>query len=279
MKLYGEVALVTGASRGIGRRLSLRLANEGFSLGLISRKENDCNEVAEECKALGVDVEVYPLDVRDRAETQKTVSATIRRFGKIDLLINNAAVVESAGSPLWETHPDEWVKIIETNLLGPYFLNRYVVPGMISSRRGRVIHLSTNAVTLGRPDYSAYCTSKIGLLRMSELLNARSSRYEVFSFDITPGVVMTDMTKSSPIHEGRDYWTPIEKIADLVVRIAYGQLDHLAGRFLRAEDDIDTLHSLTSPSDRRLRVNPHGTTDVVAFDPDPGVVPPTKEEA
>ncbi|WP_327072263.1 SDR family oxidoreductase [Kitasatospora purpeofusca] len=269
--LAGQVAVVTGASRGIGAHLSLRLAEEGAKLVLVARSARSCATTAAACRGHGAETRVHPMDIADEVAVRCAVADVVSEFGQIDLLVNNAGIIDPSEVPLWETDPAAWLRVLQTNLYGPYLLDRYVVPHMISRRCGRVIHLNSNAAVVGRPAYSAYCAAKTALLKMSECLDAYASDHGVHSFDVSPGVVRTDMTASMPMHGDRERWTSPEKVGDMVLKIARGELDALSARFLRAEDDTErSLGQVVGGGDRRLRVMPYGPADALAREPDPG---------
>lgn len=257
--------MVTGGGRGIGRAVAETLAREGMSLGLLGRSAGQLEAAAEACRAQGVEVAVATADVRDRAAVLGAVQEFERRLGDVDLLVSNAGVAVPPWVQPWGEGLDDWWTCIETNLMGPLASAAAVLPGMWERGRGRIVHM--NSLTAGREDAGPYSVSKAGLARLTGVLAARCAERGIGVFDVSPGLVLTDMTD----HEGfadlpPDQWTPISRIGELVTAIALGRLDALSGRFVHAMDDLDLLEreaeQVVARDARVLRFTP-------AFDPDP----------
>lgn len=260
------VVLVTGASRGIGREVALTLAREGLALGLTARDEDALTKVREECVAAGGRAVVAAADVTSRAEVDAAVDAVRSTFGPVDLLVNNAGRIESSEVPLWESDPEEWWAVVEADLRGPYLFSRAVLPEMVARGRGRVVNVTSGAAIRDSAIYSAYGAAKAGLLRLTGSIVAAAGDAGVTAFDISPGHIETDMTRSMEMHRGRTSWTPPEAFTDLVLAVAQGRLDPLSGRYLRAgTDDVDVLLSaaaeLVRLDARTLRLRPYGPED------------------
>jgi NAD(P)-dependent dehydrogenase (short-subunit alcohol dehydrogenase family) len=260
------VAVVTGASRGIGREVALALAREGVALGLTARDERMLAKVRDECVAAGGQAVVAAADVTSRQEVDAAVDAVRSAFGPVDLLVNNAGRIESREVPLWEADPEEWWAVVETDLRGPYLFARAVLPEMVARGRGRVVNVTSGAAVRDSDVYSAYGAAKAGLLRLTGSIVAAAGDAGVTAFDISPGHIETDMTRSMEMHRGRTSWTPPEAFTDLVVAVARGRLDPLSGRYLRAgTDDVAALlpaaPELARLDARTLRLRPYGTDD------------------
>ncbi|MBE1876493.1 SDR family NAD(P)-dependent oxidoreductase [Myceligenerans sp. TRM 65318] len=270
-----RTALVTGASRGIGREIALGLARAGLDVALLARDGQRLAEVAEEIRGLGRAAVVLTADVTAEAEVRDAVAraeapAADGGLGSLDLLVNNAGRIE-AETPLWESDPDDWWATFEVNVRGVYLVSRYVVPGMLARGAGRVVDLASGASTHGRPVISAYVGSKTAILRMGEHLHLAGYDRGLRSFEVAPGVVATDMTASMPMHQERTEWTPVARTVDLVNAIAAGTLDACSGWHVRATDDTpESLRALAASAGngpvpaaarRRLRVLPAGPED------------------
>ncbi|MFD7311616.1 SDR family NAD(P)-dependent oxidoreductase [Promicromonospora sp. NPDC059942] len=265
-----RTALVTGASRGIGREIALGLARAGVHVALLARDAARLEAVAAEVRAAGVDAVVLTADVSDPAAVRAAVEQAEDALGAIDLLVNNAGAIESE-HPLWEADPDEWWSVVETNVRAPFLFSRYTVPGMIARGGGRVVDLASGASSHEmRGGSSAYNASKTALLRMGANLHDDGFRHGIRVFELAPGVVKTDMSTGMTLHENRTEWTPVERVTDVVNAIAAGELDACSGWFLRASDDTpESLKALAADvaeqgagaTARRLRVLPAGRND------------------
>ncbi|GAB3192932.1 hypothetical protein GCM10027261_06680 [Geodermatophilus arenarius] len=265
--LTGLVALVTGASAGIGRHLAEGLAARGAAVAGVARgAERLRTAMAEVAAATGARTLALPADVTDRAAVDAAVAEVVRELGPIGLLVNNAGLIDAAEVPLWEADPDQWWEVVESQVRGPFLVSRAVLPGMVAVGGGRVVDLASGISTRANPHYSAYSAGKTAQMRITESIDLAGAAHGVRAFDLAPGVVDTAMTRAMPMHEGRTDWTRPEDVVDLVVAIAAGELDQWSGRFFRAGvDDLDTLRA-TEPADdaRKLRLLPYGDGDPLA---------------
>ena len=262
--LSGQVALVTGASTGIGRHLVEALASGGMAVAGLARGEERLRRaMAEVAEANGARTLAVAADVTDRSSVEAAVGTVVEELGQIDLLVNNAGVIDALEVPLWEADPDQWWDVVSSHIKGGFLLSRAVVPWMVLRNRGRVVNLASGMSVRARPEYSAYSVAKTGLMRMTEALASALEGSAVRAFDVSPGVVDTAMTRSMAIWQGFEDWTPPEAVVELIGAIAAGELDAWSGRFLRAGvDDPATVKGL-SPADaaRQLRLLPYGDGD------------------
>ncbi|NDL57339.1 SDR family NAD(P)-dependent oxidoreductase [Phytoactinopolyspora mesophila] len=239
-----ERALITGASRGIGRELAVGLAERGLAVGLLARDPGALDQVAGECRAHGVPVAVAAADVVDRDAVGTAVRAVNDALGGIDLLINNAGVIERTDQDFLQTSIDETWRVVEVNVLGPMLVTHTVLPLMLRADGGRVVNLNSGAGYKAMASYTGYAVSKGALARLTTQLDAQFRDQGVYAFDVAPGHVKTEMTTPMPMHAGRTDWTPPEVVVELVAGIGEGRLDELAGRYFRA--GADTVESLTA---------------------------------
>lgn len=263
------VALITGASRGIGRAVAETLAQHGLAVGLVARSAAALDEVRRTCAAAGARVAVATADVTEPAAVGAAVESVRAELGPIDLLVNNAGRIESTEVPIWEAEPDEWWDVVETDLRGPFLFCRAVLPDMVARKHGRIVNITTGAAIDGRPSYSAYSVAKTGLLRLTGSVLAAGAQHGIRAFDIAPGVVVTDMTQSMPMHDDRTDWTPVEAVTELIDAVAEGRVDPLSGRYFRAgADDLDEMlaraEQLAVSDSRTLRLRPYGPDDPLA---------------
>ena len=257
--LQGQVALVTGGGRGIGRAVAERLASEGMALVLLARSADQLVEAKLECERRGVSVATMPVDVRDAEEVKRAVGEAQSELGAVDLLVSSAGVWLPPMIPPWGEGFDDWWGCIETNLKGALAVAAAVLPGMWERGRGRIVHM--NSRNAGRDNSGPYSVSKAGLSRLTGVLAARGAERGICVFDVSPGLVRTAMTDNPGFaHVPDDEWTPISRIGELVAAIATGRLDRLSGRFIHAQDDLDLLvreaDGINARDGRKLRFTP-----------------------
>lgn len=254
--LTGQVALVTGASTGIGLELARGLAARGARVAGLAR---GADRLAAALDGVGLAV---PADVTDLAAVRAAVARVTAELGPVDLLINNAGLIDAAEVPVWAADPDQWWSVVESQLRGPFHLVQAVVPGMVARGTGRVVGLASGMSTRANPDYSGYSVGKAGALRITESLAASG----VLAFDVAPGVVDTPMTRSMAMWDGFTDWTPASAVVELVAAVGEGRLDHWSGRFVRAgKDAVDTLAAtVPAGTQRQVRLLPYGDADPVA---------------
>jgi 3-oxoacyl-[acyl-carrier protein] reductase len=233
-ELEGQVALVTGGGRGIGRLIARELADAGMRVAVAARSAGEVEQAAKEIDGLAVTADV------SKQEDVEVMTATVEReLGPIDLLVNNAGVGPAPSLP-WEEDPVDWWHVFEINVLGAYLCSRAVLPSMVERRGGRIVNTGSGASYLpmgGGP--TAYGASKAALGRFGELLAGQVAQFGIAVFTISPGLVRTALTE--PFGDDAP-WTPPELAPRLVRALASGRADKLAGRYIHAEhDDIDAL--------------------------------------
>jgi NAD(P)-dependent dehydrogenase (short-subunit alcohol dehydrogenase family) len=233
-ELAGQVALVTGGGRGIGRGVALELTRAGARVAVAARSRDQVEATAAEIGGLAIEA-----DVSDRAAVERMVATTEEELGPIDLLVANAGIAlweEKA----WEIEPEDWWHVLEVNTLGVYLCCRTVIPGMIERGGGRIVNVASGAAYLPGSTSTAYAASKAAVHRFSETLARQLEPHGIPVFSISPGLVRTDLIGDQ---FGDDApWTPPELAPQLVRALASGRLDALSGRYLHAEhDDVDDV--------------------------------------
>ena len=229
-ELEGQVALVTGGGRGIGRGIALELASAGMNVAVSARTAEQVEETAQEIGGLGV-----VGDVSRPEDVERMVAETEEKLGPIVLLCANAGMAPHEPSA-WEIPVDEWWHTFEVNVLGVYLCNRAVVPGMLERGRGRIVNTASGAAYLPGSMGSAYSASKAAVNRFSEALANQLEPHGIAVFPISPGLVKTEMTGN---FSDDAPWTPPELAPRLVRALATGRFDRLSGRYLHAEHDQD----------------------------------------
>ena len=188
--LENKVCLVTGAGRGIGRVISLEFAKHGARLALCSRTTSEVEGVASEvAQVCGDSPEVFKTDVSEFAEVSGMVSKITHHFGRVDVLVNNAAVQGPIG-PLWKNDVQDWRETIEINLLGTMHCCKAVIPYMIAAQMGKIVNLSGSGEG-PFPRFSAYSCSKSGVVRLTETLAAELAEHNIQVNALAPGAVNT----------------------------------------------------------------------------------------
>jgi 3-oxoacyl-[acyl-carrier protein] reductase len=261
-------ALVTGANRGIGRLLALGLAAAGHDLAVLGRRPEAVATVTAECTGLGVRAVPVVADVVVREQVAAAIAEAEAHLGGIDLLVNNAGVLEPADRPFAEIDVETSWHVVEVNVRGPMLVTHAVLPGMLARGVGRIVNLNSGAGYRSMGGYTGYSVSKGALARFTSQLDAQYRDRGIASFDVAPGHIETEMTRGMPMHAGRTDWTPPEALLDLVLGIADGRLDRLSGRFFRA--GTDTTESLLLAQDeilvrdaRALRLTPIAPDDPI----------------
>ena len=249
VRLDGQVALVTGAGRGIGRATTLDLSAAGAAVAVCARSQGEIAAVSGEIAARHSQALALRCDVSDRQDVEAMVATIDKAIGPIDLLVNNAGQFGPVG-PLASIDPDDWWHVLEVNLRGPLYCSRAVLPGMLARGRGRIVNISTTAAFAAVPMLSAYIVSKTALYRLTENLAAETRERGVTVFAVSPGLVRTTMSESArscsePTIErwfndafANEEHVPADVPAALVVYLASGAADALTGRTIRASEDV-----------------------------------------
>jgi 3-oxoacyl-[acyl-carrier protein] reductase len=196
--LKDKVALVTGASRGIGKAMAL--AAEGAHVGLIARKEQELSALAAEISALGVKVSYAMADISDRASVEAAVDSISNDLGNIEILINNAGT--GTFGKFMELDPEEWERQIKVNLFGVYYATRAVLPKMLERQSGDIINISSTAGKSGAAVTSAYSASKFGVFGLSESLMQEVRKQNIRVTAFAPSTIVTDLAYSANLITG-----------------------------------------------------------------------------
>jgi NAD(P)-dependent dehydrogenase (short-subunit alcohol dehydrogenase family) len=191
-KLQGQVAIVTGGSRGLGRAAAELLAAMGASVVVTARSEETVNAVAESLRSQGARAIGVAADVADPEQVEEVVESALEQFSRVDILVNNAAVIWPV-EEVADTDPDEWTYNIQVNLLGPFYLLRNVLPVMVEQHYGRIVNVSSGAAVNPIVGASAYSTAKAGMdmLTRATALELVDSGISITS--LHPGMLDTDM--------------------------------------------------------------------------------------
>ena len=190
--LDGKVALVTGASRGIGRAIALALANAGADIAANSTRPEGLAEVVAEIEAMGRRVVAVPADLADVAAIGPMVAKAEAEVGPIDILVNNAGINQV--EPSLDVKPETWDRLMSVNLRAPFFVAQAVAGGMIERRRGKIINIASDAGINGYGAHAAYGTTKGGLIMLTRILAVEWGPHNVQVNALCPGATWSDMT-------------------------------------------------------------------------------------
>jgi 3-oxoacyl-[acyl-carrier protein] reductase len=191
--LTDKVALVTGASRGLGKAIALALAAEGASIAAVARSEEALQETLEAIRAAGGVAEPYALDVADGAAAEATVEKIAARFQHIDILVNNAGVTRDG--LLMRMKSEDWDAVIDTNLKGAFHLTKPVGRLMVKQRAGRIVNISSVIGLMGNAGQANYAASKAGLIGFSKSVAREFASRNITCNVVCPGFIETDMTR------------------------------------------------------------------------------------
>ena len=189
-----RIAFITGASRGIGRACALALSAGGAKVVLAARKLEKLEEVAAEIRARGAEAYVVGIDLASQDSVKEAFSKTSKEFGRIDILINNAAVTRD-GLAL-RMKRDDWDAVLQTNLSGSFFCIQQVLPAMVRERWGRIVNITSVVAESGNAGQANYAASKAGLIGLTKSLAQELASRNITVNAVAPGFVETDMTAS-----------------------------------------------------------------------------------
>jgi len=256
--LAGQVALVTGASRGLGRVIADALAGAGAAVGLVARSAGPLAQTADQLTAGGATAVAVTADVTDPRAVAAAVEQVSRRLGPIDVLINNAGAAGPYGA-LWEVDPGDWWQAIEANLRGTVACTQLVLPSMIARRHGRIVNITSQAGAYRWPLVSAYAVAKAAEIKLTENLATELRHTGVTVFSAHPGLLpiglseqaLTSRAPEDPATAKVFSWirreleqghgTDPDVAARFVLRLAAGDCDRLSGRHLTVHDNLGTL--------------------------------------
>lgn len=232
------MAIVTGASRGLGRAMAVAFAAAGAHVALAARSKPDLEETAQQVERHGVRALVVTTDVSRYDEVEALVARTVEALGPLDVLVNNSGIARTM--PLAEATPDDWRAIVDVNLTGVFNGCRAAAPHLIARRRGKVINLASVLGAVGLPGYALYAATKGGVIALTRTLGVEWARHNVQVNAIAPGWFVTDMNEAAfadpRINERLTRDIPmrrtgrLEEIGPLAVFLASAASDFMTGQ-------------------------------------------------
>jgi len=196
LDLSGRIALVTGASQGIGRACALELAKAGATLALAARSEEKLASVATGIAAAGGSATAFPMDIGDEAQVKAAIKSVIAQFGKIDILVNNAGI--TCDQLVLRMKRDDWESVMNTNLTGAFLCTQQALSSMLKQRWGRIINISSINGQIGQAGQANYSASKAGLIGLTMAMAREVASRNITVNAVAPGYIDTEMTHGLP---------------------------------------------------------------------------------
>jgi 3-oxoacyl-[acyl-carrier protein] reductase len=254
-----KVALITGGSRGIGFGVARQLAMSGFNVAINGRRDAaDVVDAVKELENLEADVLYCQADVANLDDHKKMLADVEKKFGRLDVLVNNAGVAPSVRADVLEATDESFDRLISINLRGPYFLTQAAANWMVRQQkakkdfRGCIVNVSSISATVASVNRGDYCISKAGVAMATQLWAARLAEFNIDVYEVRPGVIATDMT--GPVKEKYDKliaegltvqkrWGFPEDVGKAVAMLARGELPYATGQVLNVDGGL-TLQRL-----------------------------------
>jgi len=245
MRFENHVAIVTGAGRGIGQAIALRLAGDGARVACVSRTEANARNVAEQINAIRADAaKAYAVDVGDHAAVQKVGAQILSDFGRADILVNNAGITRDVLAMRMSL--EDWDSVVNTNLRGAFSFVHSIIRAMTKQRSGRIINISSVIGLMGNAGQTNYAASKAGLIGFTKSLARELASRSITVNAVAPGFITTDMTSglSDEIKNSIHSKIPLGKtgtpqdIADAVAFLASSEAGYITGQVLCVDGGI-----------------------------------------
>jgi 3-oxoacyl-[acyl-carrier protein] reductase len=234
MRLNNKVAIVTGARRGLGRAIALALAKEGANLSICDINQDDCQKVVEEIVQQGREGLALKCDVSSRSDVENLVKRTLEKFGKLDILVNNAASTDF--KPFLRLNEGEWDKVLDANLKGQFLCSQLAAKAMVKNHWGRIINIASICSSIGSafPLMSHYTASKGGVIALTKAMALELAAFDINVNAICPGAIDTGLIPKEMTHrmisripKGR-LGRP-EEVANLALFLASEESEYITG--------------------------------------------------
>ena len=239
--LNGRVAVVTGGSRGIGKAIALKLANNGAKVAIFATRESEAvNQTLSELKATGIEALFVPCDVSNFEQVKASIDSVIEQFGKIDILVNNAGITKD--KLLMQMSEEDFDDVISVNLKGTYNTVKACIRPFIRNKYGKIINISSVVGLMGNPGQVNYAASKAGIVGLTKSLAKEYAAKGITCNAIAPGFIATDMTEDLlDKQEGLINMIPMKKvgnpedIANLALFLASDMSSYITGEVIKVD--------------------------------------------
>ena len=240
-KLKGQVALVTGGARGIGKAISERLAAEGASIALVDILLEVAEETAAEFKARGIDAIALKADVSSFEEAEAAIKKTVEHYGRIDILVNNAGITKD--TLMMRMTPDDWDLVMNINLKGTFNFTKAAMRPMMKARKGKIVNISSVVGRMGNAGQANYSASKAGVIGLTKTSAKELAPRNINVNAVAPGYIATDMTKAISETATDAFMTllPIKRagtpkdVANLVCFLSTDESDYITGQVINVD--------------------------------------------
>lgn len=216
MDVSGKTVIVTGSGRGIGRATAVLLAHEGAKVVVTARTQTEIDKVRDEIKSFGGEALSIPSDVTSNESVKNLVSITIKEYGSVEVLVNNAGT--GIRKLFMDTGEKEFDRVMEVNVKGVFLCCQEVLPHMVNNRDGIIINISSGAGKSGFPELSAYCTSKFAVNGLTESLAREVLEHNVRVYGVCPGSTNTSLYRNLFPERSQNLIKP-EKVAETVLKV------------------------------------------------------------
>src|SRR5882724_5648677 len=238
MSLSGRVALVTGASQGIGRACALKLAAQGATVAVVARTQEKLDELAKEISSAGGKAVAFTLDVSDEEQIKAVIKSAIGQLGKIDILVNNAGITRD--QLVMRMKRADWDAVINTNLTSAYLCTQQVISAMLRQRWGRIINITSIFGQIGQTGQANYASSKAGLIGLTMAIAREVASRNITCNAVAPGFIETAMTAALPENLKQEAVKLIplgrvgapEDVANVVAFLASDEASYITGHVL-----------------------------------------------
>lgn len=240
--LNGKTALITGASRGIGRQIALQMAKNGANIAIVyAGNEALALEVCREAEALGVKAQAYACDIASFEATKAMTDRVLVDFGRVDVLVNNAGI--TADKLILQMSPDDFDKVIQVNLTGAFYMIKHLYRHFAKQRSGRIINITSVSGLFGNAGQANYASAKAGLIALTKTTARELAGRGITANAIAPGFIQTDMTDAMPegIREKALENVPLRRIgkadevASLAVFLSSDNAAYITGEVIRVD--------------------------------------------
>lgn len=227
LPLAGQVAIVTGGGRGIGRAIALKLAQQGAKVAVLARHEDQLQETVNQIQQCGGQAMAIPTDISELDQVEAAIAQIVEQWQGIDILVNNAGITGFA--TLTNSDPVKWRKTVEVNLFGTYYCCRTVVPYLLRRGKGKIINLGSDSSFIGYPLFSAYAASKHGVAGLTKSIAEELKQQNIQVNAVCPAFVDTELTPNAYRYSS----IPTHQIAEIVAFLASPHIDSITGECIK----------------------------------------------